>query len=494
MKNNDNIERNLKISVEKITPNVIDNILSQCGEQRGKVMKMKKSNNKKLIKGIVGIAAAFAIIIGGFFAIRNINRNEAVYSTVTLDVNPSIEITATDKEKIINVKALNDDAEKVIGKMDFEDSSLEVAVNAIIGSMVKNGYIDELSNSILISVDCKKAEDGKKLEEKLNKDIDDILKNNKLSGAVLSQTVNHDNDIDKKAEKYGITVGKAQLINTIISSNKRYTFDQLVPLTINELNLIAKTDSKPIESVNVKGNSSDKKYIGKEKAKSLALAHAGVNANNIFDYDCELEYENGKMIYEIDFNFNNYEFEYDINAVNGAIIKSYKEKDDEDTENPTSPSSVNVKIDKAKAKEIALNHASVNASDISQYKIEYEKDDGIWEYEISFNVGNTEYDYIINAENGKIIESEKDYDDDYTTSQKPSSSNNEIINKAKAKEIALNHAGVKASTIREYEIELDKENGINEYEISFKSGKYEYEYSINAETGKIINNEKELDD
>ena len=37
--------------------------------------------------------------------------------------------------------------------MDFSGSSLDVAVNAIIGSMLQNGYLNELANSVLISVD-----------------------------------------------------------------------------------------------------------------------------------------------------------------------------------------------------------------------------------------------------------------------------------------------------------------------------------------------------
>ncbi len=495
MKNND-IERRLKQAVEQITPDVLDNILSQCNQQSGKVMKMKKFGNRKLLNSIVGIAAAFAIIVGGFFAVRNLN-NDSVYSTVTLDVNPSIELSVTDKEKIIEVKPLNNDAKTVIGDMNFKDSSIDVAVNAIIGSMLRNGYIDELSNSILVSVDCLKEQDGKKLEEKLNKNIEELLKNDSFSGAVLSQTVNHKDDIDSKAEKYGITVGKAQLINKIIASNNRYSFEQLVPLTINELNLIAKPENKPLESVNIKGNSSDKKYIGHDKAKKIALSHSGASENKITDYDCELEYENGKMIYEVDFNLGYIEYEYDIDAVSGEIIKSYKENDKDENDDKPISSSSNPKISKAKAKEIALNHASKKSSEISQYEIELDRDDGRLEYEISFNVGKTEYDYTINAETGKIIKSEKDYDDDSDDekiTQKPSSQTSVKIDKAKAKSIALNHAGVKASEIREYEIELDKENGKYEYEVSFKSGKYEYDYSINAQSGKIIKNEKEKDD
>ncbi|MBQ7084759.1 MAG: PepSY domain-containing protein, partial [Anaerotignum sp.] len=68
------------------------------------------------------------------------------------------------------------------------------------------------------------------------------------------------------------------------------------------------------------------------------------------------------------------------------------------------------------------------------------------------------------------------------------------ITAEKAKEIALNHAGVKASEVRDLDIEKDCDDGIVKYEIDFESGRMEYEYEIHAETGKILKAEKEYDD
>ncbi len=67
----------------------------------------------------------------------------------------------------------------------------------------------------------------------------------------------------------------------------------------------------------------------------------------------------------------------------------------------------------------------------------------------------------------------------------------EILTKAKAKEIALKSAGVKASNISNYEIELDKDGKTSIYEISFEEAEKEFEFEINATTGKIINKEIE---
>ena len=68
------------------------------------------------------------------------------------------------------------------------------------------------------------------------------------------------------------------------------------------------------------------------------------------------------------------------------------------------------------------------------------------------------------------------------------------IGYAKAKSIALNHAGVSENKAYDMEIELDDEDGTLVYEVEFKSGGMEYSYEINAATGAILKHEAELED
>lgn len=81
--------------------------------------------------------------------------------------------------------------------------------------------------------------------------------------------------------------------------------------------------------------------------------------------------------------------------------------------NPTNSainSSDNNYIGVDRAKEIALNHAQLNESDVQFVKAKLENDDGGVEYEIEFYSGRTEYDYTIDAVSGNIIEYDVDYD------------------------------------------------------------------------------------
>ena len=68
------------------------------------------------------------------------------------------------------------------------------------------------------------------------------------------------------------------------------------------------------------------------------------------------------------------------------------------------------------------------------------------------------------------------------------------IGYAKAKSIALDHAGVSENEAYDIDIELDDEDGILVYEVEFKSGGMEYSYEINAVTSTILKRETEIDD
>ena len=270
--------------------------------------------------------------------------------------------------------------------------------------------------------------------------------------------------------------------------------------------------------------------ISKEEAKKIVLKHAGLSEDDIIRFSIELDREFTGTKYDIDFRTAEHEYEYELEAKNGKIIKSEKEaekilKPQPTPENTTVPTEATTKapettttapetttasasdslITKQQAKEIALKHAKVNEADIRGYEIELDRELGKTVYEISFDSGNFEYEYEINATNGSIINSKKEAE--ITTRPQPvpeittkapetttAPASESLITKQRAKEIALTHAGVNEANIRGYEIELDRELGKTVYEISFDSGDFEFEYKINAKNGSIINSEKEHND
>lgn len=65
----------------------------------------------------------------------------------------------------------------------------------------------------------------------------------------------------------------------------------------------------------------------------------------------------------------------------------------------------------AKAKQIALNNARLNANQVRFIKAKLDYDDGRYIYDVEFRKGYLEYDYEILATNGRIVSKDVDYDD-----------------------------------------------------------------------------------
>ena len=69
----------------------------------------------------------------------------------------------------------------------------------------------------------------------------------------------------------------------------------------------------------------DDGYIGRQAAIRVALAHAGFHESSIRRLKCELDREDGVMVYEVEFKKDGFEYDYDIDAKTGTIMKTKKE-------------------------------------------------------------------------------------------------------------------------------------------------------------------------
>ena len=163
-----------------------------------------------------------------------------------------------------------------------------------------------------------------------------------------------------------------------------------------------------------KANKANKtKKISADKAKKIALGDAKLAEKDVTFVKVELEFEDNRLVYDVEFYSGNVEYDYDIDAVSGAIVSA-----DRDIENyviPAQPSTEATtkaqasEISVEKAKQIALSHAGVGSARFTKAKIDYEN--GVKVYEIEFKVGNMEYEYDINVVNGAIVSSSAEIDD-----------------------------------------------------------------------------------
>lgn len=415
--NDQELERKLHTALEHAAPDDVEAVLVRLGPQNGKIIPISVPKRRKRILPWIA-AACLALAIGGGVAGVRYQQANAVASVVSLDVNPCVRLEVNREEKVLSATPVNDDANQILDGMDLTGTDLEVAVNAIIGSLLKHGYVDELANSVLVSVEDDDLTRGAALEEKLTGEISQVLESASINGAILSQSFATDDALQQKAEEYGISQGKAALIQTLVDSSSHLTFESLVGLSINELNLLANSEAAADltgqngeqESIRSTGTASQSGYVGVDAATKTALTHAGVQQSQLDYLEADYDYEDGRMVYEVEFGVSGVEYEYDIDAATGAIIKAEQEGQTiqtpapGQTQQPQGGSSGT--ISSQQARDIALSNAGVALSDTRELEVELESDDGC--YKVEFKSGQYEYEYEISVADGRILSAERD--------------------------------------------------------------------------------------
>ena len=263
---NEKMEQRLAAAVEKTAPNDANGVLSRCEERKGTVIPMTtKKTTKRRWTSLIAACLAVMLLGGGLFY----QRANAVASVVSLDVNPSIELKVNRSEKVLVCTPLNEDAKAILADMsngaDLKGAKLDVAVNAIVGSLVRNGYLNSISSAIMISVEDKDTARAEKLQRELTSTVDGVLQTSESRASVLTQTLTQDAVLEQQARENSISTGKAALVNRVLALNATLKFDALAKLSVEELKDLAEAGAPAMP-------------IGKDAAAYAAEQYAGTTA------------------------------------------------------------------------------------------------------------------------------------------------------------------------------------------------------------------------
>ena len=472
--NEQDVLQKLNTAVTHATPNQLDDILSRCTERKGTVIPMTNHKTKKHWLRYAVAACLSLILVGAAAGGFLLHQARTVTSVVSLDVNPSIQLQVNSSEKVLQVQALNAEAQEVLADMPLEGTHLNVAVNAIVGSLLQHGYLDSISSAILISVEDADIQRASRLQQELTDQVGAALLNQQSQASILSQTLTSDQQLQDQAAQNNISVGKAALIQAI-QQNGDFTFDQLAALSVEELSQMAKSRASQMP-------------IGRDKALEIAKTHAGLTDTGL-TWEVDPELDEVPPHYEVELHQGGQEYEYKIQAYTGEVLYSNTQPDDDDDSAPAVTGTTDIGTEKAKS--IALEAAGVTASQVQNLRVERDYDDGRLEYEIEFYVGSTEYDYVISGVDGTILEQDVEQEGGSHTTQPTQPSTGSDIGAEKAKSIALSHAGFTASQVQRLKVEKDYDDGRLEYEVEFYAGTTEYDYTISGTDGTILKQDKE---
>lgn len=142
--------------------------------------------------------------------------------------------------------------------------------------------------------------------------------------------------------------------------------------------------------------------ITEEEAKAIAFQNAQVAPEAVTAIRVKKDIDDGISVYDVEFYVQNKEYDYEIQAADGAIL-SVDYEVEEDFQTGANTAGV---ISEAEAKQIVLSRLP-EATEQNIY-IRLDTDDGIQEYEGEVVVNNTKYEFEINAQTGEITNWEQD--------------------------------------------------------------------------------------
>ena len=231
-------------------------------------MKMRRN----LLAAVSSLAVMSAVLLTGCGAPAD--EGTAIRDTgfLTLSVNPEIRIEYDEEGRVIGLTGQNDDGKNIVASYpDYIGKECDDVLNDLIVKINEAGYfveeIDGGRKNIVLQLEPGSVVPSSTFLEDVTASTQNAVKNLNLSSGIV--TID-DDDYDPAYAK----------------------------------------------------NGSPSPYITLEKAKEIALAHAGVNAADAVFDDREFDHDDGTAVFELEFTAGGVEYEYNVDAVHGTILQA----------------------------------------------------------------------------------------------------------------------------------------------------------------------------
>ena len=390
------------------------------------------------------MAACLALVLCTGIATHAI-RSNATAGTFTMDVNPSVEYTIAKSGAVKSIRSLNSDAENALSDVALGKQSVETALTRTVAAYEACGYMENGEATVLISFDSR-LDANAELKASLSAEIQQALEQTDAVGTLVFHSELTENvEAAKIAEEFHVSLGRADWILTAANKTGLPT-NEVARMSLDEL--LKFQEVSGISSVCVS------KFISLEEAKKIALKDAKLDelTQKIVFTREELNRNQGKPCYLLEFYTGTNQYFYQIDAKSGSIIYAGRF------------------ITLADAKKIALKDAGLNEATqkIVFTREELSRNSGKPCYILEFYTAKKQYSYKVDAKNGSIIEAYH------------------FILLADAKKIALDDAGVNVKVV--FTTEDLVAGGIKSpyYYFVFESDSARWTYKIDAVLGVIM--------
>lgn len=290
--------------------------------------KKKKSFYIKRAVFAFSFALIFALgaVLGNVISFPKSEKVKAT-SEFYIDINPSVKLEISGYKTVVSAKALNDDAKSVLEGLNLNGVEVNTAVYAIVGKMLGMGYLSDetATNSILFSV-CGEENGQSDFITEITDEVNKFLTN----CSVITQLITVDEEVERKAEEYDISVGKMAFIDKIIGRDEAYEGKQneFAEKSIKELALMFNhnRDEGPSGDL-VKGDETfENDYDILNKVVEQAKTDYSFDVERVCGEEISIVFdvERGK-IYKISFEVNRQRYFYEYECKTETVVDKTQE-------------------------------------------------------------------------------------------------------------------------------------------------------------------------
>lgn len=261
----------------------------------------------------------------------------------------SVELIVAENGTVTEARINGEKGLRILGDAKWEDKDVETVLDELISAMLKSGDADDLSGAILLTAQ-NGGEQSLLLQQRYEQLVTQALSVQDMPVAqqdAVEKALSHAAVAQQDAERLWARLDRedGRLVWEVEFVSGGYEFDYEIDadtgaLVQHEKELdddaargavptgqknAGSSDTAGQKNIDAAGQGSS--YIGETAAQKTAIAHAGVSSSDVRGYKCELDREDGRMVYEIEFEAGGYEYEYEIDAATGAVLKSEKDRD-----------------------------------------------------------------------------------------------------------------------------------------------------------------------
>lgn len=249
----------------------------------GRIIKMKNKHytigqeidmksSKTLVKFAASAAAALVVFAVPAWAYLT------PYSYVSIDVNPSVEFSLNRFDKVLSIKAVNDDGEELLRDIDLnqlKNEDINDAVKEVVREIKESGFFTEEESGLVVAASSKTKEKTEKLKEEVKHSVEDEVYDEDLEDESTGKTDDEDLENESDAEtdesksknkveieaigvgqervdqakELGVTPGKLNLVEKLQESNpdKNYATDEWLKKSVKDIQKEIKANKKQVK-------------------------------------------------------------------------------------------------------------------------------------------------------------------------------------------------------------------------------------------------------